>query len=354
MKIKKFSVVLALAGMLALGGIGVLAQNALAAKVEGVVDEVTDTQIKIEGITILTDNNTKIEGSITPGMTVRVKTTTQNGSPLAVSIQTQNRQMVKIVGIVDNITGNQISVKGRTVYTDNKTIVHGTLVVGAYVEIKAMKQADGSLLAFQIKVVEKNIRKHVTITGTTTNLTETSITVNRKTIQINDQTKIHGTLAIGAKVRVLAVVIPNSTQSNEYRLLALKIQVVNSLGKEVDEDDDDEDEDNANEVRLQNKESTAARLRSLVQAKKVIPAVRATPAKPAIQGKPATPATPATSATPAVTGKQVFSASCISCHTGAPNTTRTQAQLVDFISGHNTGRNLTPEQVAALAAWIKP
>ena len=53
-------------------------------------------------------------------------------------------------------------------------------------------------------------------------------------------------------------------------------------------------------------------------------------------------------------GQVLFSTYCVSCHvSGPPNTSRTQAQLQSFIANHQTGNNLTAEEVAAIAAFIK-
>ena len=62
---------------------------------------------------------------------------------------------------------------------------------------------------------------------------------------------------------------------------------------------------------------------------------------------------PATKA--ALNGQQMFAANCASCHsTGPPQTSKTQAQLIPFIAGHQTGRRLTQQQIAAIAAYLKP
>ena len=62
-----------------------------------------------------------------------------------------------------------------------------------------------------------------------------------------------------------------------------------------------------------------------------------------------------TTTTPVILdGQAIFSANCTSCHRSLPATNLSQAQLSTFISRHNTGRNLTTAQVAAIAAFLKP
>ena len=62
-----------------------------------------------------------------------------------------------------------------------------------------------------------------------------------------------------------------------------------------------------------------------------------------------------TTTTPVILdGQVIYSANCTSCHRSPPATNLTQAQLSTFISRHNTGRNLTAAQAAAIAAFLKP
>lgn len=220
MSVKKRLAVLALAAVVALGGVGTIAQSVKAAKIEGTVDNVTANKVIIEGLTIFTDNNTKIEGTLSPGVTVKVKTTTgSDGSPLAVSIVTRDEsQYTRIKGTVDNITGNKISIDGQIVFTDNNTRIEGTLAAGKHVTVKAKIQGDGSLLAVKIEV---NGRYYVKLEGIAANVTATSLKVNRNAIKIDDSTRIVGKqpLENGAFVKVQAI-----TQS-DGSLLAVKIQV---------------------------------------------------------------------------------------------------------------------------------
>jgi len=65
--------------------------------------------------------------------------------------------------------------------------------------------------------------------------------------------------------------------------------------------------------------------------------------------------TPASTPTvTALNGQQIFNTYCLSCHSGVPSTSRTQAQLLSFIPGHRTGGSLSSAQVTAVAAYIKP
>jgi mono/diheme cytochrome c family protein len=63
-----------------------------------------------------------------------------------------------------------------------------------------------------------------------------------------------------------------------------------------------------------------------------------------------------TTTTPAVlNGQAIYDTNCLSCHSSRPQANNiTQAQLSTFISRHNSGRNLTQEQIAAIVAFLKP
>jgi mono/diheme cytochrome c family protein len=64
---------------------------------------------------------------------------------------------------------------------------------------------------------------------------------------------------------------------------------------------------------------------------------------------------PSPTAKSALNGQQLYAANCASCHsTNPPRTSKTQAQLITFIAGHQTGRRLNQEQIAAIAAYFKP
>jgi mono/diheme cytochrome c family protein len=65
---------------------------------------------------------------------------------------------------------------------------------------------------------------------------------------------------------------------------------------------------------------------------------------------------PVTTPAPALDGAAIFAASCTSCHgiATARASSRTQSQLITWIPGHMTGSSLSPAQVEAVAAYIKP
>ena len=163
MNLKKTLPVLALVSLLAVGG---ATQIASAATIKGTVDNVTSNQITVEGLTILTDNNTKIEGIIAPGVLVKIKTTTLNGSPVAVKIEAKgdddgdngkHSKFTRFKGTATNVTATSLVINGQTIKINEATKIKGNLAIGAKIKVKAITQSDGSLLAVKVKVYNPKV-----------------------------------------------------------------------------------------------------------------------------------------------------------------------------------------------------
>ena len=62
-----------------------------------------------------------------------------------------------------------------------------------------------------------------------------------------------------------------------------------------------------------------------------------------------------TTTSPSIVGSQVFMSYCAQCHASDSIRTKlTGEQLLTFIPNHNTGSILTPDQVAAVASFLRP
>jgi len=61
----------------------------------------------------------------------------------------------------------------------------------------------------------------------------------------------------------------------------------------------------------------------------------------------------ANTTTSTINGQKLFNANCTKCH-GKPNTTKTHAEIRAFINDHHPGVTLTPEELDAIASYIKP
>ncbi len=161
MNVKKVLLVLVLASLVTLCGIGITVQSVKAATIAGTVDNITSNKIIVEGLTIFTDNNTRIKGILAPGVFVKIQTTTQtNGLPVAVKIEAKDSgEYAKIEGTTANVTSTSLVVNGKNIKINGSTRVKGSLAIGATVEVKAITQSDGSLLAVKIKVDDDKERE---------------------------------------------------------------------------------------------------------------------------------------------------------------------------------------------------
>jgi hypothetical protein len=243
-----------------------------------------------------------------------------------------------ISGTADNLTAGSLVIQGKTVLIDENTIVEGSLIPGATVVIKT-DQVNGVLHAARIVIKEPKSdpkRKHVQIDGKITAVSANNeFVVRGKNIATDNNTRIDGELVVGSEVEVKA------QMQGDGLLLAVEV--------EVEEGDDDDDDDGWSEHRDGDRDDDEGDDgdegddrdddddRSLTSYQKAAPDV--------------VPAAPPAGST--LNGQQLFRANCTGCH-GVPSTNRTQARLISFISGHNTGKALAPEQVAAIAAWLKP
>ncbi len=132
---------------------------------KGVIEAKTDTVWTIGGRDVMVDANTVIDERYGPaevGAYVEVKALQSNdGSLYAVRIKVeanddndQDMPEVRWEGALEAMNGNIWTVAGRNVMVDARTRLiaeQGPMEVGAYVEVKARQQADGSLWAERIE-----------------------------------------------------------------------------------------------------------------------------------------------------------------------------------------------------------
>ena len=147
--------------------------------------------------------------------------------------QVQNVKASELNGTADNITSTNITVGNKTLVIDSNTKIKGNLVSGSSIEIKAIIQDDGTLLATKIHVKNNEGHKNGNsdnasddneITGPIQSLSNnnTSMVINDQTVLINQATKIKGQLAVNARAEVEVV------QQQDGSLLATKIEIKNN------------------------------------------------------------------------------------------------------------------------------
>ena len=163
----------------------------------GTIDDLNASSITVNGTTFSVDSNTVVlDNNNTPidylalvlGQLVEIKGFRQgDGSILAVRIKIEDRDddEVELTGEIERIDSNTLDVAGLTFVAgdntiildnDNQPITFADLSVGLIVEIRADVQADGSLLASDIKI-EDRFEDEVEVRGLTDSISDSSIVV---------------------------------------------------------------------------------------------------------------------------------------------------------------------------------
>jgi len=170
----------------------------------GIVASFSDTELVFEdGSTFVINDDTEIEGLLYPGAEVDVEATASDGSLIATNIELEEEPEAKseYEGAVASFSDTELVLVGGTTYVINDaTKIDGTLYVGAEVKVKAVTY-DSTLYALKIKVSELEFE------GIVASFSDTELILeDGTTYVINDDTRIKGTLTIGAEVEVEAIV----------------------------------------------------------------------------------------------------------------------------------------------------
>ncbi len=157
-----------------------------------------------------------------------------DGSLVAMKIKIDNEHEfeneVEFKGTISDLTGTgpyTMTIAGHAVKTDALTEISGTLANGVFVEVKGTLQADGTVLANQIKVEDQSQPVEVEFTAHITGTLPPGLTGawtfdNGKTVTVTTSTLIdqsHGAVAVGALVEVKALKQPDNS------LIAVRIKV---------------------------------------------------------------------------------------------------------------------------------
>ena len=190
----------------------------------GNVDGIDSTSITVNGTTftvdqqtvVLDNNNNSIDfATLAVGQLVEIKGFRQSdGSILAVRIKIEDRNddEVELTGEIESIDGNLVVVAGLTFVVgdntvildnDNLPITLADLSVGLIVEIRADVQADGSLLASDIKI-EDRLEDEVEVRGVADSVSDSALVVLGRTFNVVASTGIvdHN----GAPINLSAIV----------------------------------------------------------------------------------------------------------------------------------------------------
>jgi hypothetical protein len=178
------------------------------------------------GATLVDDDGVSVNlRDLKLGMTVRIDgsadDSTSTGTATNVELVHGTRGTITAI----DTTAKTITLLGQTIKVDDATVFQGAanlaaLTVGQAVEIYGAVQSDGSVLATLVEV--KTITA-ISLSGVVSNLTSTNFKIGTLTVTLpSDATKIRGTLADGARVKVKAA--PGALSGNV--LTATSVQVL--------------------------------------------------------------------------------------------------------------------------------
>ncbi len=192
---------------------------------EGMVEEVLPDGYRVAGQTVIVTTTTRIEGPIAVGDFVKVEGFLQpDGTVLATRIRL--REEVKFAGLVEEILPNGYRVSGRTVVVTDFTKVKGPVAVGDWVEVKGFLQADGSILAHEIRVKKAPKAVQVEFEGVVEEILPNGYRVSGRIVVVTGNTRIDGLIAVGDFVEV------KGTLQADGSILASRIHPEDRSGKD--------------------------------------------------------------------------------------------------------------------------
>ncbi len=209
-------------------------------EIKGAIDSIGVNFIVVLNYTIYVDSSTTIlDGHYLPitlidlkkGQIVKVKGYVQaDGSILATKIKVKELWMghFEIEGAIEAVGVDNFTVQGITFTVDSNTtfynydhtmIQFSDLNVGQKVEVKAVKEADGTYRAIRVKVKNPNAT-HIEVVGPIENITTDSIKVNGTLFFVDSTTVIYdlqdnrvtmAELAVAQIVNVRAIMLNDGT-----------------------------------------------------------------------------------------------------------------------------------------------
>ena len=202
-------------------------------EVEGIfqgVDEEDGSWI-VDGVKVSVDSNTKLKGTPAIGSQIEIEAALlEDGSLLAKEIKAQrasakkSRKDAEIEGTIDDIVVDEdgtriLVINGLSVKLSELTELEGDVEAGAYVEVEALFQEDGSLVAREVEVQEQDAvsedgqRNEVEIEGTIESSSEdgTTLVVNGIKVSISGLSEVKGNLVEGAFVKIEGVLLSDGS-----------------------------------------------------------------------------------------------------------------------------------------------
>lgn len=187
----------------------------------GVIDEITETELTISGITVTVDDKTQIESGLNTGDVVRVRgRILADGTWLAKSIEgaEEGEREFTVTGSVESI--DPWVVDGIEFDTDERTEIDEEIQVGDRVRVEGRILDDGDWVAEEIELLEDEEPRRFAFTGIVNGIDPWN--VGGIDFTTDEHTDIDDQILIGDRVHVMGVILPDGT------LLATKIELLDT------------------------------------------------------------------------------------------------------------------------------
>ncbi len=182
-------------------------------EIKGPVQAITDSSITVAGMEFLVDGNTVVKrddddapigfSALEIGAIVEVKGEYRNDGRLwarKIKLEESSKAEIEVKGVIVSVEGDVFVLNNLTFKFDSTTVILGehhvkldasALQAGLFVEVKAFRQDDGTLLAVRIKI-EDEFRSKIEVKGEIQALTANTITVFNVTFDVDTNTVIRG------------------------------------------------------------------------------------------------------------------------------------------------------------------
>jgi len=181
---------------------------------QGTVESMEGNTWVVDGQTVIVPDDARITGDVQVGDKVNIHGYVDpQGQQVVVQVvplgekQAENMP-VRFVGTVDAIEDGTWTVNGQSVAVTDATEIQGDIQVGDIVRVKATVNSDGSLVAEEIKLVNAphSTPEHrmVSFQGTVEAQNDGQWVVDGKTVNITEDTRLHGEAQVGDLVMVVA------------------------------------------------------------------------------------------------------------------------------------------------------
>lgn len=219
-------------------------------EVTGIIQSLSleDSIVVVNDLTFLVDENTLILDNkknpimfsdLQEGLIVEIRAEIlTDGTFLAIKIEIEKKDEneIEVTGTIETLGMDSLTVSGVTFFVDASTVILDNdknaidftdLMLGQVVEVKGVRQPDGTFLAIKIEIKDR-IEDEVEVKGTIESLTDTTITVSGLTFHITDNTVVldnnknpvaFSDLMVGQFVQIRGEQLPGGT------LVAIRIKI---------------------------------------------------------------------------------------------------------------------------------